>query len=31
MFDGVVNEPVPDDLLDILRKMDDSDGGKKSS
>ena len=22
MFDGVVNEPVPDDFLDILRRAD---------
>lgn len=24
MFNDVVNEPVPDDFLDILRKADDS-------
>lgn len=28
MFDQVVNEPVPDDFLDILRRADDrSEGG----
>ena len=38
MYDGVVNEPVPDDFMDLLRKMDDvpddsggSSDGKKSS
>ena len=34
MYDGVVNEPVPDDLMDLLRKLDDVDGAaakKKSS
>ncbi|HWA90959.1 MAG TPA: NepR family anti-sigma factor [Rhizomicrobium sp.] len=35
MYDGVVNEPVPDDFMDLLRKMDDgeapSDEKKKSS
>lgn len=35
MYDGVVNEPVPDDFMDLLRKMDDGDGApddkKKSS
>jgi len=34
MYDGVVNEPVPDDLMDLLRRMDDVDGtlgGKKKS
>ena len=30
MYDGVVNEPVPDEFMDLLRKMDDP-GGKKSS
>ena len=31
MFDEVVNEPVPDEFLDILRRADDAaakDGGK---
>ena len=31
MYDGVVNEPVPDDLLDLLRKIDDADAQKKNS
>jgi hypothetical protein len=25
MFDAVVNEPVPEDFLDILRRADESD------
>lgn len=25
MFDEVVNEPVPDEFLDILRRADDTD------
>ena len=25
MFDGVVKEPVPDDFLDLLKRIDDSD------
>lgn len=29
MFDQVVNEPVPDEFLDILRRADDK--GSKSS
>lgn len=31
MFDQVVNEPVPDDFLDILRRADNarSSGGKE--
>ncbi len=29
MYDGVVNEPVPDDLMDLLRKMDDEIPGEK--
>ena len=30
MFDEIVNEPVPEDFLDILRRADDKDeaGGK---
>jgi hypothetical protein len=28
MFDQVVNEPVPDEFLDILRKADSRDPGK---
>ena len=34
IYDGVAQEPVPDDFLDLLRKLDaknDSDPGKKSS
>ena len=34
IFDGVAQEPVPDDFLDLLRKLDaknDADPGKKSS
>ncbi|MBX7248506.1 MAG: hypothetical protein K1X35_05570 [Caulobacteraceae bacterium] len=27
MFDQVVNEPVPDDFLDILRRADERKGG----
>lgn len=28
MFDEVVNEPVPDEFLDILRRADQRDEGK---
>ena len=28
MFDQVVNEPVPDEFLDILRRADERDTGK---
>ncbi|GAA0616163.1 NepR family anti-sigma factor [Brevundimonas kwangchunensis] len=28
MFDEVVNEPVPDEFLDILRRADQRDAGK---
>lgn len=28
MFDEVVNEPVPDEFLDILRRADERAGGK---
>jgi hypothetical protein len=34
IYDGVAQEPVPDDFLDLLRKLDaknDADPGKKSS
>ncbi len=35
MFDGVVNEPVPNDFMDLLRKIDESGApggpGKKTS
>lgn len=27
MFDQVVNEPVPDEFLEILRRADDKAGG----
>ncbi len=30
MFDDVVNEPVPDEFLDILRKHDERTGGNSS-
>lgn len=28
MFDGVVKEAVPDDFLDLLKRIDESDEGK---
>ena len=28
MFDDVVNEPVPDEFLDILRSADRKEGGR---
>ena len=32
IYDGVAQEPVPDEFLDLLRKMDAKDeSGKKSS
>lgn len=31
IYDGVAQEPVPDDFLDLLRKMDSNEPGKKSS
>jgi Anti-sigma factor NepR len=34
MYDDVAQEPVPDDFLDLLRKIDDAQGeksGKKAS
>lgn len=31
MYDGVVSEAVPDDLLDLLRRMDEADLEKKKS
>ncbi len=27
IYDGVVSEPVPDDFLDLLRKIDDAGDG----
>jgi hypothetical protein len=29
MFEDIVREPVPDELLDLLRKIDDADNRKK--
>jgi hypothetical protein len=29
MFDEVVNEPVPDEFLDILRRADGNSGGER--
>ena len=29
MFDEIVNEPVPQDFLDILRRADDKGGGRR--
>ena len=29
MYDGVVNEPVPDEFLDLLRRIDEADAEKK--
>ena len=31
IYDGVAQEPVPDEFLDLLRKMDNNEEGKKSS
>lgn len=33
MYDGVAQEPVPEDFMELLRKMDSQDdkSGKKSS
>ena len=31
IYDGVAQEPVPDEFLDLLKKMDAKDEGKKSS
>lgn len=30
MFDDVLKEPVPNELLDLLRKIDDSGEGRKT-
>ncbi|WP_082525821.1 anti-sigma T factor NepR [Brevundimonas sp. Root1279] len=30
MFDEVVNEPVPDEFLEILRRADERSSGKKA-
>jgi hypothetical protein len=29
MYDGVVSEPVPDEFMDLLRRMDEADADKK--
>lgn len=29
MYDGVVNEPVPDEFMDLLRRIDEADADKK--
>ena len=31
MFDGVVKEAVPDDFLDLLKRIDESDDGKSGA
>jgi hypothetical protein len=31
MYDGVVNEPVPDEFMELLRRIDDADAIKKKS
>jgi Anti-sigma factor NepR len=31
MYDDVAQEPIPDDFMDLLRKIDDTTGGKKAS
>ncbi len=31
MYDGVVNEPVPDEFMDLLRRIDDADADKKKT
>jgi len=31
LYDNVAKEPVPDDFLDLLHKIDEGDGGKKTS
>jgi Anti-sigma factor NepR len=31
MYDGVVSEPVPDEFMDLLRRMDDVDADKKKT
>jgi len=30
MFDNVAKEPVPDDFLDLLRRIDDGEGGEST-
>jgi hypothetical protein len=29
MYDGVVSEPVPDEFMDLLRRIDDAEADKK--
>ena len=31
LYDNVAKEPVPDDFLDLLHKIDEGEGGKTSS
>lgn len=31
MYDDIAKEPVPDDFLELLRKIDDGGGGKAGS
>ncbi len=31
MYDGVVNEPVPDEFMELLRRIDDADAIKKKT
>jgi len=31
MYDNVAKEPVPDEFLDLLHKIDETGGGKKNS
>ncbi len=28
LWDGIVREPIPDEMLDLLKKLDDKDRGK---
>jgi hypothetical protein len=31
IYDGVVNEPIPEEFLDLLRKIDQGGGGGQGS
>jgi hypothetical protein len=31
LYDNVAKEPVPDDFLDLLHKIDEGEGGEKAS
>jgi Anti-sigma factor NepR len=31
LYDDVAQEPVPDDFMDLLRQIDENNGGKKVS